>query len=277
VTCTGKAAQPLDATWTISSGGVDRTFDVHVPASYDPTHRTPVVLDFHGYSSNAAQENLLSGMDAKSDDAGFIAVHPQGTGVTPSWNAGVCCGEAAANGVDDVAFVGDLLDELESRLCVDPTRVYATGMSNGAFLSHRLGCELADRIAAIAPVAGVVGVATCAPSRPIAVMHFHGTADTLVPYDGNPSMGFASVADSFSGWADRDGCTGTPTETFAKGDSSCQTYAQCAGGVEVTLCTVTGGGHTWPGGVPVPSLGYTTTDLSATDAMWTFFQAHPRP
>jgi polyhydroxybutyrate depolymerase len=258
-------------TWS----GATRTANVHVPASYDPSKPTPLVLNFHGYTSDGGQEALLSNMSAKADQAGFVVVYPQG--LNQSWNAGACCGVSASSGVDDVGFVGQLLDELESRLCVDVHRVFATGMSNGGFLSHRLGCEMSTRIAAIAPVAGVLGVPACNPVRPVPVMHFHGTADPLVPYDGSPSLGFPSVEDTFTGWAARDSCAGSPATTFSKGDTSCASYEQCAGGASVTLCTVQGGGHTWPGGLPVPALGYTTTELSATDAMWTFFTQHPLP
>jgi polyhydroxybutyrate depolymerase len=176
--------------------------------------------------------------------------------------------------VDDVGFTRAILDTAESMLCIDTKRIFVTGMSNGGFMSHRLGCELADRIAAIAPVAGVLGVTPCTPSRPMPVMHFHGTADTLVPYNGDPTNGFISVPDSFAGWAMRDQCQGTPVETFNKVDSSCSSYTNCAGGAEVTLCTVQNGGHTWPGGPTIP-YGYTTPYLNATDAMWTFFAAHP--
>src|SRR6185312_9540613 len=123
-------------------------------------------------------------------------------------------------------------------------------------------------------VAGVLGVATCNPSRPMPVMHFHGTQDPLVPWDGSTSLGFISVMDSFHGWAMRDGCTGNAVVTYSQGDASCSTYQECAGGADVTLCTIEGGGHTWPGGTPVPSLGFTSTDINATDAMWTFFSAH---
>jgi polyhydroxybutyrate depolymerase len=108
-------------------------------------------------------------------------------------------------------------------------------------------------------------------------MHFHGTADPLVPYTGSPGLSFPPVPDTFAGWAMRDGCTGMPAETFRMNDSHCSTYAQCKDGATVTLCTVDGGGHTWPGGLPVPSLGYTTPFLSATDAMWDFFMKHPLP
>ncbi|CAN5155086.1 PHB depolymerase family esterase [soil metagenome] len=274
VTCSGKAMQPTDAIWTIQSGGVSRLVNVHVPASYDPTHPMPLVLNFHGFTSDGVQEDLLSQMTPKSDAAGFVVMYPIGTGIPLSWNAGACCGTAAASSVDDIQFVRDLLATANQTLCTDATRIYATGMSNGGFLSHRIGCELADTFAAIAPVAGVLGVPSCAPTRPMPVMHFHGTADPLVPYDGSTILGFPSVSDTFRGWAARDTCTGEPIVTFAHGDASCSTYQHCAAGAEVTLCTITGGGHTWPGGTPVPTLGATSTDLSATDAMWTFFTAH---
>jgi len=276
-TCSGKDALTGDLDWTLKVGGMDRVAHVHVPKGYDRTKASPVVLSFHGYTSNGTQQNLLARMTDKADSANFIAVHPEGTGSSPSWNAGACCGDAATNAVDDVGFVSALIDELESKLCVDAHRVFATGMSNGGFLSHRLACELSSRIAAVAPVAGVLGMATCTPTRPISVFHFHGTLDPLVPYDGSTSMGFGSVLQTMSGWATRNGCSATPRETSKKGDVTCTTYDGCKDGAEVNLCTVTGGGHTWPGGLPVPSLGYTTTDIVATDAMWDFFVKHPLP
>ena len=275
-TCSGKSAPAMaDDTWTIMSGGLSRTVNVHVPSSYDPSKAMPLVLNFHGYSSNAMQEDLLSQMSAKADTAGFIAIHPEGT--DNSWNAGACCGLVAQNGVDDIGFVKDILDTVVDKLCVDAHRIYATGMSNGGFLSNRIGCELADRFAAIAPVAGVTGVPTCTPSRPMPVIHFHGTADTLVPYDGSATMGFVAVPDDFAAWGMRDACTDTPSQTYSMGDVACNSYLHCGGGAQVTLCTVQNGGHTWPGGTPIPALGYTTTNISATDAMWSFFQAHPLP
>jgi polyhydroxybutyrate depolymerase len=274
--CTGLGAQPLDSQWTVSFGGLDRMIDAHVPANYDPTRRTALILNFHGYTSNSGQEALLSKMNDKSDLEGFVVLYPNGTGSSPSWNAGACCGEAAMNMVDDVGFVSAVIDAAEARLCVDRRRVFATGMSNGGFLSHRLACELSNRIAAAAPVAGVLGIPTCTPTRPVPIMGFHGTADPLVPYNGSTSLNFPPVPDTYANWAIRDGCTQTPAETFRMMDSHCSTYSGCKGGSEVTLCTVDGGGHTWPGGTPIP-VGYTTTYLSATDAMWTFFQKHAMP
>jgi polyhydroxybutyrate depolymerase len=274
-TCTGKSAQPLDAVWTLTHAGLPRSIRVHVPASYDPTHPTPVVMDFHGYTMTAQSQEDVSKLPAKADTAGFISVHADGTGAPQGWNGGACCGTPATTNLDDVGFAMALLDELEARLCVDADRVYATGFSNGGFLSHRLACEAADRIAAIAPVSGVMGIDTCAPSRPVPVMHFHGTSDTIVLYDGGGLTGYRSAPATVADWAVRDGCTGEPVETFGQGDARCVTHATCAGGAEVTLCTITGGGHTWPGGGYFPG-GHISTDLSATDAMWDFFVAHPR-
>ena len=256
---------------------MNRTVNVHVPASYDATHPVALVLDFHGFTSDAVQEVILSKTTEKSDQVGFIAMHPQGTGIPASWDAGACCGSAAASHVDDIGFLNAILDQASQQLCVDAKRIYVTGMSNGAFFSHRVGCELADRIAAVAPVAGTMGMTSCTPSRPMPVMAFNGTLDPLVPYNGDPLLGFPPVLDTFHGWATRDGCTGDPVVTYQHGDATCETYEQCAGGAEVTQCTIDGGGHTWPGGFPVPILGYTSNDISATDAMWSFFQAHPLP
>ena len=148
--CSGKPTTPGDYLWSVMSGGRARTFRVHVPASYSATVATPVVLNFHGFGSDAAQQEALSRMVAVSDESGFIAVAPQGVNQQDlgqaslvqqrSWNAGGCCGVAVDSKVDDVAFVRALLAELEAKLCVDNARVYSTGLSNGGFFSYRLAC-----------------------------------------------------------------------------------------------------------------------------------------
>jgi polyhydroxybutyrate depolymerase len=275
--CAGLQPTSGDVDWTLSSGGKDRTVHVHVPSSYAPNKPIPVVLDFHGFTSNAQEQELLTGMKEKGDTAGFVAVHPEGLGTSQSWNAGACCGDAADQKIDDIKFVSDIIDALEARLCVDTRRIFATGMSNGGFLSHRIACELSARVAAVAPVAGVLGVPTCTPTRPMSLMQFHGTLDPLVPYDGSTTLGFPPVEKTIADWATRSGCNGTTRDSFDHGDVKCVTYDGCAQNAEVVRCTVTGGGHTWPGGLPVPSLGYTTNDIHATDAMWDFFVRHPLP
>ncbi len=276
--CVGKAALKGNLDWTIASGGRSRITHVHLPPGYDPTKPSPVVLDFHGLSMNAAAEDALAKMNAKADKAGFISVHGEGIGAQQSWNAGVCCGEAASSNVDDVALTGLILDELESKLCVDAHRIFSTGMSNGGALSYRLACELTGRIAAIAPVAHVLTIpaASCKPTRPISVLAFNGTADSLVPYGGN-GAGYPGVVETVSGWAARNGCQAAPRQTSKNGNVTCVTYDGCKAGTEVSHCTVEGGGHQWPGGVPVPFLGNSTNDINATDVMWDFFVRHPLP
>ena len=276
--CSGKMPQPLDGSWTLQVGNTTRTVEVHVPKSYDPTRPTPLVLNFHGYTSNGMQQALISGMSAKADAAGFVVVYPEGTGSPTGFNAGACCGQAAQNMVDDVGLARAILDEADARLCLDGKRVFVTGFSNGGFMSHRLACELGDRVAAIAPVSGVLGIpaASCTPPRAVSVIDFHGMSDNTVPYDGSAQDGWPSAPETFSGWAMRDQCTdATPTQTYAKGDVTCATYQHCAQGAAVTLCTISDGGHAWPGSsFPLPG---TTQNISATDAMWAFFQAHPMP
>jgi len=275
--CDGKMGPTGDTNLKLMFGGEERNADVHVPAKYDPSVATMLVLNFHGFTSNSAQEADITKMTAASDERGFIVVYPNGTDF--SWNAGNCCGLAASQGVDDVGFVSALVDELSKQYCVDPKRVFATGMSNGGFLSNRLGCELSDKIAAIAPVAGVLGVPPeeCAPGRKVPVMHFHGTSDLLVPYEGNAFLGYIPVAESVGRWRDIDGCGPNEQVVYDVGDSKCVSTNGCQDGAEVILCTVDGGGHQWPGGGSFPGGGKTTMDLDATGAMLDFFEKHPMP
>lgn len=277
--CVGKPGTPGDHVVTFEHDGRSRTAQVHVPDSYDAATRTMLVFNFHGFTSNGAQQRDYSRMAAKSDERGFIAVHPDG--FESSWNAGTCCGAARDQGVDDVGYVMALLDALEETYCIDERRIFSTGMSNGGFLSYRLACERSDRFAAIASVTGVLGLepTACDPGRPIPVLHIHGTSDNLVLYEGGTTFvgTFASVTDSVARFRAIDGCPDSSTETFASGDVRCERWGPCAEGSEVVLCTVTDGGHTWPGADPIPFLGNTTTNLDATEHLLDFFEAHPMP
>lgn len=283
------AYEPGTTASQISFGAGSRTFRIHVPPGYDPNVPLPVVLMFHGGGGSGRQfEEVSADMDPIADREGFITVYPDGTGTLRTWNGGGCCGTAVAEDVDDVGFVRALLDHVETSLCVDQNRLFASGMSNGGILSHRLGCELADRLAAIAPVAGTDLTGTCNPARPIAVLHTHGTADGHVPWDGGegcgPTVGidFTSVPETIERWRTRNGCSTTKSVTFSQGDGSCETYAGCAEGADVTLCAVQGGGHSWPGGQPsadlveCPGNGEQSTTFFASEAAYAFFRAHPR-
>lgn len=274
--CSAGAPEQGDATIDLSFGGADRNYILHVPGSYSHGSPAALVINLHGYLMNASQQQAFCGMNDKSNQAGFVLAYPNGT--STSWNGGACCGTSASSHADDVGFIRAVVADIENRACIDPKRVYVTGMSNGGFLAHRLACEAADLFAAAAPVAAVLGIPQddCKPSRPIPLIHFHGTADLVVPYAGNPAISYPSVKSTFEGWAKRDGCTGAKAvETFHNGAASCDTWQDCNAGSQVTLCTITGEGHCWPGKTACtwPS----TTDISANDAMWEFFLKHTLP
>lgn len=276
-TCLGA---PGDTVGQVEIDGRTRTWRIHVPSGYDCTRPTPVVFNFHGTTKDAAYQVEHTRMLAKADEAGFIAVHPEGyRGLgTRAWNiGGNCCGDPGLLGLDDVALVRTIVARLAEQVHIDERRIYATGHSSGGALSYRLACEAADLFAAIAPVGAPLGLDACTPSRPVPMLHFHGTWDQVVPMAGSLVWGWDPVMSQVEEWAVRNGCKATrSTTTFQHGDSTCTAFDDCPAGAEVALCLTEGGGHTWPGGVPDPLLGYTTTDLSATDALWEFFAAHPR-
>lgn len=266
--------------------GQSRSFRVHVPPGYDGSAPVPIVFVFHGGGGSGEQIELRSsGMNEVADREGFIAVYADGTGAIRTWNAGGCCGGAVRDDVDDVGFVRALLDHLEAELCTDPARVYATGMSNGAMLSHRLACELSDRFAAVAPVAGVEMAPACPTNGRVAVMQVHGSSDGHVPWEGGVGCGpsavaFTSVPETMSRWRMRNGCEETSSPLVMEGDGTCVQYDGCD--ADVALCTIEGGGHSWPGGAPnrdvadCPADGAQSTTFRASEQIWTFFEAHPR-
>lgn len=280
--CAGFAPVATSFTLTLTHDGRQRTAYVRVPQSYDAKQPVGLVFNFHGYGSNAGQQAAYTDMPRAASAAGLVAVHPEGVAYlgVQGWNAGECCGPNSALKIDDVGYVAVLLVELAKKICIDPRRVYAAGMSNGAFFSYRLACELWDRIAAIGPVSGSSTIKPCTPKRPVPVYHFHGTNDSIVPYKGSPLLGWPGAMESAKIWAAIDGCdVGAPKEIFKQGDVTCLAWSGCASAAEVRLCTVTDGGHTWPGGldVPIPWLGYMTQNISATDELLQFFKSHPIP
>jgi polyhydroxybutyrate depolymerase len=283
---------PGDHTLSLAVGGLQRSAIVHVPPLYDRAVPMPVMLAFHGGGANAENMVRFSGLNEKADEAGFIAVYPNGTGRLSrmlAFNGGNCCGQAAANGVDDVEFTRRLLDDVANACTIDPKRVFATGMSNGGIMAYRLASELSDRIAAIAPVGGPMGTKACRPGRPVSVIHFHGTDDAFAPFQGGRGRGlsgtsFFSVDHSIAAWVEADGCDPTPVtirlpDTTDDGTTVTRTtYGQGKDGAEVVLIVIEGGGHTWPGRESrLASLGKSTRDISANDLMWAFFQRHPLP
>ena len=279
---------------TISTADGLREYRLHVPPSYNGFDRVPLILNFHGRGSNSLQQELYSDFSTRADapDGGFIVAYPQGL-TAPLTSTYFNAWQLASPFADDVAFVDGLLDALESSLCLDANRIFSTGMSNGAMMSVRLACSLSDRVAAIAPVAGAyyppmalnLNLAeTCPDTRPVPLIAFHGTADAIVPFNGGTSGGVTYRLpldnatpddDVMQLWAGHDGCTSGRQESAVSGEVRLVTYDACLDGSIAQLYIVDGGGHTWPGAIDIPGLGYTTHDISATDLIWEFFQDHP--
>jgi len=283
-TTTAPPEPGIDVPVVLRWGGLDRTYVVHVPPSYDGSQAVPLVLVLHGSGGSAEIANRISGMSAKSDSAGFLAVYPEGTGTSATFNAGLCCGYAGRTMMDDVTFVRDVVADVSADYLVDPQRIYATGMSNGAMMVHRLGCEMSDVLAAIGPVAGALEV-DCAPAGPVSAIVFHGNADPIVPYAGGPAEtvprgmdgDYDPVSTAVDVWATAGGCTGATDEQVSASVVR-QVRTGCQAGYGVELYTVEGGGHAWPGGEPGWAGGdVPTTEVEATDLIWDFFAAHPRP
>ncbi len=254
---------------TIDVGGVSRSYDLFVPTSYDPTLDAPLVLNFHGLLGTPSQQAGFSQFNGIAENHGMLVAYPVGIG--NSFNAGVCCGQASSGNVDDVGFARALVQDVALKMCVDPRRVYATGMSNGGHMAHRLACEAADLFAATASVAGLMLAAPCVPSRPISMIQFHGTADNIVSYNGIPA-----VPAMMSAWAARNGCSGTSRTTFEQGDMRCETWPGCDANVEVSLCTIDGGGHCWPGNGSC-IFGRSSTELHASEVIATMFDTQLLP
>jgi len=262
-----------NGTFNLTHMGVPYSYLVHKPPSYDGMKRTPLVVNWHGYGSNGLEQQIFSGSSAVSDEHGFIVVYP--TSPDKSWAAGSCCTsfDGGMPDRDDVGFARALVAEISKAACIDSKRIYATGMSNGGFMSYRLACEAADLFAAIVPVAGKMGVANCQPSRPVPVMHFHGTADMTIAYDTDAfSPEGVNVVEMMRRWATRNGCTKGPDTTYQMGSVTCQTWSECTAGALVTLCTAEGEGHCWPGTPFCPSSMPYTTDISASGEGWTFMK-----
>lgn len=269
----------------------ERRYIVHRPASWDGKSRVPVVLAFHGGTGRAEVQRAMSRMNATADRHGFLVIYPDGTGPelrlgrkeVPilTWNAGRCCGYAAKQNVDDVGFVRALIDRLMQQYPIDESRIYATGFSNGAMFVHRLGVELSDRLAAIAPVSGALMVDAAAPKRPISVLHIHGLKDPNAKYEGGPGRVdrtvHRSIPDTLAWWIKANRCPSQPVETREDKDFIVERFAPSpdSNGATVVLVKLPEGGHTWPGGIdtmPQFKKGALIQSVDASEMIWKFFE-----
>jgi polyhydroxybutyrate depolymerase len=277
--------------------GDARDVVLHLPPAYDGESKLPLVIVLHGGAGNGEHIQRLTEMDADADEYGFVVAYPDGSGRLDerlfTWNAGHCCGYAFENNTDDIGFLELLIDRLVSHYNIDPQRVYIAGISNGGMMAYRAGVELADKVAAIAPIAGSIGGQASAntqllvpnePSHPVAVIAFHGMEDQHVLYiGGNSPLAVdgridLSVAGSINFWVSANACdTVASQETQAEGNIVIDRYTNCNGGADVVLFTIVDGGHAWPGARRGLVSDLPTQDISANQMMLEFFLAHPKP
>lgn len=275
---------PGDYVFSLPHQGRQRSYRVHVPARYAPGVPAALVLSLHGggghmdYQANDAYYGQIS----KSEQVGFIAVFPNGYSRLPggklaTWNAGHCCGAARDDAADDVGFIRALVQRLHTQLNIDPQRIFANGMSNGAMMAYRLACEAPDLFRAIASVAGTDNTRVCTPSQPISVLHIHARDDDMVLFNGGAGReraavtDFVSVPSTVSKWVGLNGCQAKPQRVLELSGAVCELYAPCRGGVEVKLCVTDTGAHSWPGGAKVRGGAPGSSALSATDVIADFY------
>lgn len=283
--------------------GITYQVRVHVPEA--PARRDiPLVLDLHGSNNNGVLQADISDLADVADSEGFIVANPTGAIAFPqtlpdgnwAWNVpGVPLTSGTfppAGSRDDLGFLTAVVDQIDAQGCVDDRRVYATGFSGGGRMASALACAESDVVAAIAPVAGLRAgrpdpvdtsgpdPASCQPQRPVAVVTFHGTADVVNPFEGNGDLRWGYTVElAASTWAELNDCRVGPTSTQVSPEVTRHTWTKCARHADVVLYEIAGGGHTWPDtdvDLTAFGLGAITREINASQAMWDFFEAHPR-
>jgi len=282
---------------TVQVGTQSRSYRLHVPPKVDVQRALPLVLVFHGGGGTPEQIERESRFSELADREGFAVAYP--AGYRRSWNDGRGSEVIAAqrDGVDDVAFVSALIDDVAAQRRIDPKRIYATGISNGAMFSQQLAVALSTRIAAIASVAGGMPqplLARFAPQAPVSVLVVHGSLDPLVPYGGGDVKVLGGARGRVVGaeetarrWSEFDGCgpvAAAEEVTATVGNEACGTmrvsYPHCGNATGVVLLRLNGGGHTWPGGsqyLPERLVGKVCRELDGAALIWDFFKQHPKP
>lgn len=259
-------------TRTIQSEGIARSYEMHVPATYRSTTRIPLIVAFHGRKGTGAELEAFSGLS----ELKAIVLYPNGLAVDgkTAWE-----GAPYSPASDDVRFVSSILDEVQAELCVNPAKIFATGKSNGGGFTSLLACRLPHRIAAFAAVAGAFYTESevgCDNAAAVPILEFHGTADTVISYQGGSSNGgtYPAIPTWVNRWADVGHCKKMVRERMEP-DVTIQSWLDCSGRVNVTHYAIDGANHTWPGATLPSGPGGVTQTISATAIMWDFFRAHP--
>jgi polyhydroxybutyrate depolymerase len=290
------AGQETSTTRSIIFAGLERTYRIRIPSSYDKSTPLPLLIALHGGggSGEKMEELTLRGFNRLSDKESFIVVYPDG--IEKHWNDGRenVSYRAHREKIDDVGFISALIDHLAKQSNIDIKRVYVTGISNGAMMSFRLACELSEKITAIAPVSGAMPKdLVCSPSRSVSVLVISNKEDPMVPWEGGEIRlgrqrfgGVLSVDESVRLWVHHNQCSSSPVNTLEPDRDPKdgtrvrrEEYGQGKGGTEVILYAIEGGGHTWPGGhqyLPAWIIGKTSRDVDANEVIWSFFKKHAR-
>ncbi len=264
---------------TIVSSGLKREYLLYVPTSYDPTTPTPLVISMHGGGLWGAAQKEVSQWNKVAESQGLIVVYPSGRGGDGprAWQMG-----SSATIKDDVRFIAALIDTLSASYNIDPASIYADGLSNGGGMAFVLSCSLSDRIAAVGMVASaqLLSWDWCTDRRAVPMIAFHGTADRSTPYHGGKTWvsarRFPAIPTWAAHWARRNRCTPNPVDSVVAADVTRRTFTNCADDADVVLYTIREGGHTWPGGGPLPEwlTGTTSNSIDASSLMWAFFREH---
>lgn len=260
---------------TIESGGQHRSYLVRVPPSYDGSTKTPMVLLFHGLGGSPQAVIDTTSMGELADKGDTILVAPLARGRVTEWDFRTPISDPTS----DLAFVRDLVKELKADACVDSSRVYAAGFSNGSVLALALACDGTTKFAAYGAVSGPYWSDSCRNSPPASIIYFHGLRDKVVPYGGAETVigPLPPVNDVMASWAAHDSCPAASATTTVAQHVRHYTWSKCKDGSGVNVYVVDNGGHRWPGGTPVPSgrvSGVMTQEIDASTLIWRFFERH---
>jgi polyhydroxybutyrate depolymerase len=293
----GQAAVSYEVKVDVRFHGLRRSYRVHLPPGYDAARPLPMVVVVHGAFDTARGMERFTGFSDLADQEHFIALYPNGIGILgylQHWNAGHCCGKAAADEIDDVGFLARVIEDACARLAVDPRRIYMTGFSNGGMMVHRFACERGDLLAAVAPLAATAGGrpdnltpewSIAEPIRPMPLLAIHGSADDYVPFGGGTSPArddtreYWPVMRSLDVWIRSNGCGTTPVTRYERqGKVHVTTWQKGAQGADVVLYLLEGWGHQWPGPYFTATLdaGDPLRGFDAARIIWDFFKGHAR-
>lgn len=282
ITSCKKSSNNYSIDYDLQFSGRNRKNILHVPKSYfDRKEPASLIIALHGGLGTPKNIEDQSKLSFLSDREGFIVCYPQGL-AGRTWNGGNCCGGASQSELDDVGFIDELIDQLLTDYNIDPKRVYVTGMSNGGFMSYRLACELSNKIAAIAPVAGTMAIDQCNPENPMPIIHFHSYQDRSIPLEGGVGEGISRhynppVDSVLSVWSSFNNCQLTDSLFYSGEDYDHIVWYNCNNEAIIEAYFTQDGGHQWPmGEKPTKDGDEPSQVINANELMWAFFQAHPK-